>query len=311
MKKYLDFLSGTTDDYIVRWGLGDWVPVRTTTPPELITTAYYYHDAIIMARIAGLLGRDIDVNHFSSLASNIKMAFREEFMDAQTGKVGNGSQTSLSCPLYFKMFDPEIAYDILNKLVKDIENNDMNLDFGVLGSKFVPNALAEMGKIEVAYNMINTTDFPGWGHWVNQGANTLWEDWRGESSRNHIFFGDVSAWFYKYLGGIRPEEEKPGFKQFAIQPYFPEDLTWVKTHMESMYGPIESSWQKNNDDVSMNIRIPFNTSATIILPADITVEVREENGTALVVDQIIDENDHTKLKLFSGIYNIHFKIGSS
>jgi len=305
MKKYMEFLASTTNDYIVRWGLGDWVPVRTDTPPELITTAYFYSDAVIMAKIARLLNLDIDVNHFNSLASNINAAFRQEFMDLQFTTVGNASQTSLSCPLYFNMLDPELAEVILNKLVDNIENNDMNLDFGVLGSKFVPNALAEMGKIEVAYNMIHTTRFPGWGHWVSQGANTLWEDWKGQNSRNHIFFGDVSAWLYKYLGGIRPAEEQPGFKLFNINPYIPDDLNWVETRIESMYGPIESNWKRNANEVSMNIRIPFNTSASVILPTDSTVVIREASGTLLNIDEIY-RNDNTTFNLPSGTYNLSF-----
>jgi alpha-L-rhamnosidase len=306
MKKYMDFLSGTTEDYIVRWGLGDWVPVKTNTPPELLTTAYYYHDAIIMAKIAGALGFDIDVNRFNSLASNIKTAFTEHFMDDAMTNVGNGSQTSMSCPLYFRMLETGVSNSILEKLIDNIENNDMNLDFGVLGSKFVPNALAEMGKPEVAYNMINTTAFPGWGHWVSQGANTLWEDWKGESSRNHIFFGDVSAWFYKYLGGINPDETLPGFKHFSIQPYFPEDLTWVKSRTESMYGPIESNWEKKDNEILMRIQIPFNTSAMVILPADITLEVKNQDSSSLNLDQINSGETNTEFKLTSGRYLIKF-----
>jgi alpha-L-rhamnosidase len=205
------------------------------------------------------------------------------------------------------MLDPEVAKVILNKLVDNIENNDMNLDFGVLGSKFVPNALAEMGKIEVAYNMIHTTRFPGWGHWVSKGANTLWEDWKGQNSRNHIFFGDVSAWLYKYLGGIKPTEEQPGFKQFSINPYFPDDLNWVESRIESMYGPIESNWKRNANEISMNIRIPFNTSASVILPTDSTVIVKEANGTLLNIDEIY-RNDNTTFNLPSGSYDLSFTL---
>ena len=303
MKKYMDFLSRTTEDYIIRWGLGDWVPVRTETPPELITTAYYYHDAIIMAKIAGLLGMDIDVNRFSSLASNIKTAFSNSFIDMDSHIVGNGSQTSLSCPLYFEMLDPGYAHDILNNLVKVIENDNLNLDFGVLGSKFVPNVLAEMGKIDIAYDMIHTQDFPGWGYWVSQGANTLWEDWKGESSRNHIFFGDVSAWFYKYLGGIKPEEDQPGFKRFNIHPYFPEDLDWVSTKIESLYGRIESNWEKTEEGISMVVSIPFNTSARIILPAEARVKVTGPDSGILDVEEVTD-NDHSHFILLSGNYKI-------
>ncbi len=81
MKKYIEFLSKTAEDYIVHWGLGDWVPVRAKTPAQLITTAYYYQDAILMSKIAGVLGNDIEVNRYASLAANIKSAFEKQFID--------------------------------------------------------------------------------------------------------------------------------------------------------------------------------------------------------------------------------------
>lgn len=307
MKRYMEFLAGTTDDYIVRWGLGDWVPVRSSTPPELITTAYFYHDAVIMARIAGILGLEIDVNHFNSLASNIKKAFNEHFVDSETPEVGNGSQTSQSCPLYFNMLDPELSADILQKLIQNIGNNELNLDFGVLGAKFVPNVLAEMNQKEVAYRMINTTRFPGWGNWVSQGANTLWEDWRGENSRNHIFFGDVSAWFYRFLGGIRPDESHPGFKHFIVEPYFPDDLSYVNTQMESMYGLIQSNWEKEEKNVTMRVRIPFNTSATVRLPGNIMPVISPAEDITAEVDYWPEENI-TSFRLSAGMYEITFGI---
>jgi alpha-L-rhamnosidase len=307
MKRYIEFLSKTAEDNIVRWGLGDWVPVRASTPPELITTAYYYHDAVIMSKIAGVLGNDIDVNRYASLSANIKSSFEKYFIDKSTNIVGNGTQTALSCPLFFKMLDSDLAYEVLNNLVENIDNNDLNLDFGVLGSKFVPNTLAEMGKIDVAYNMINTTDFPGWGHWISQGATTLWEDWKGQSSRNHIFFGDVSAWFYKYLGGIRPVEEDPGYKHFNVKPYFPEDLSWVKSNTNSSYGRIENNWERVEDGITMDISIPFNTSASIILPGGSTYHVLSENKKEISVSEFTDDVDKVSFKLASGNYQI--KIG--
>jgi len=32
-------------------------------------------------------------------------------------------------------------------------------------------------------------------------------------SRNHIMFGEIGAWFYKALGGIKPDPDQPGFKK--------------------------------------------------------------------------------------------------
>jgi len=74
----------------------------------------------------------------------------------------------------------------------------------------VLNALLENGRADVAYRIVSQKDLPGWGWWIEQGATTLWEEWRGGASRFHIMYGDVSAWFYKALAGIRPWRMHPG-----------------------------------------------------------------------------------------------------
>ena len=82
MKKYLGFLESMATDYIVKFGLGDWCPPAGTAeerlaPAELTNTAYYYADACIVARIAGLLGKRSDVRRYESLAKRIKTATRK------------------------------------------------------------------------------------------------------------------------------------------------------------------------------------------------------------------------------------------
>ena len=62
---------------------------------------------------------------------------------------------------------------------------------------------------DLAYKVATQEDFPSWGAWIKEGATTLFEDWKvdeerkGAMSRNHIMFGEISAWFYKALGGIK------------------------------------------------------------------------------------------------------------
>lgn len=36
------------------------------------------------------------------------------------------------------------------------------------------------------------------------GATTLWEDWQGSGSLNHIFLGDITAWFFRALPASTP-----------------------------------------------------------------------------------------------------------
>ena len=58
---------------------------------------------------------------------------------------------------------------------------------------------------------------------VEQGATTLWETWTGSQyvpvlSRNHIMFGAVSDWYYKYLAGITMADNSRGWQQLVLRP---------------------------------------------------------------------------------------------
>lgn len=88
------------------------------------------------------------------------------------------------------------------------------------------------------------TTAPSYGDWIRRGATTLWEDWGDGSSRNHIMFGDIAAWFYQYLAGIQIDPAQPGFKHILIRPRPVGDLAWVRAKTESPFGPVASSWRR-------------------------------------------------------------------
>jgi alpha-L-rhamnosidase len=133
--------------------------------------------------------------------------------------------------------------------------------------------LACSGYIDDAFEVITQKEFPGWAWQLEHDATTLWENWNGKDSQNHIMFGDISAWMYQYLGGIQPLEEAPGFKRFILKPLFPSKLNNVTASYNSPYGLIKSSWERVNDKIKCTFKIPENSSADIVLPNQNKVNV--------------------------------------
>ncbi|MBK7438313.1 MAG: hypothetical protein IPI77_16310 [Saprospiraceae bacterium] len=70
---------------------------------------------------------------------------------------------------------------------------------------------------------------------INQGAATIWEAYGMESdntfSNCHPMFGTVTEWYYRWLGGIRPDPESPGFKGFTLAPSIPKRLEYHQLHL--------------------------------------------------------------------------------
>jgi alpha-L-rhamnosidase len=267
-KRYVDYLTTKADNGIVSIGLGDWVPAKSETPANVTSTGYYYRDALIVAKIARLLGRNDAARKYGDLALRIRDAFNREFFDADAGLYRPGTQTALSCALYHGLVPPQEYQRVLNNLVALVERNDGHLDAGILGTKYLIDALTAGGRADVVYQMATKTTFPSWGHWIEQGATTLWEQWDGGASRNHIMFGHISAWFYQVLGGINVDPETVGFKHIVIKPQLLGDIKWVRAEHESMYGTIESLWDIRDDTFTLKVAIPTNTTATIYVPSD-------------------------------------------
>ena len=271
IKRYVDHITEISPGYITHWGLGDWVPVRSKTPKQFTSSIYYYVDAKILANTAKLFGKEDDYQKYSELATNIKEEINSRFFDPKTAIYGSGFQTELSTALFWGVVPEEYIEKVANNLAKKVILDNSHIDVGLLGSKAILNALSENGHPDLAYEVATQDDFPSWGAWVKEGATTLFEDWKvdeerkGAMSRNHIMFGEIGAWFYKALGGIKPDPKQPGFKNILLEPHFVKGLEKFEAQHNGPYGKILSSWKKNNGKIFYDIIVPPNSSATLVI----------------------------------------------
>jgi alpha-L-rhamnosidase len=275
MKKYVDYCTGMATDHIVSFGLGDWCHVdqNRITPVALTSTAYYYVDCILLSKFAAIKGRISDQRKYAGLAEKIRAAFNRCFYKGD-GIYTNGEQAALGCAIYQGLVEDSEKDKVVAKLADIVKANGCKPDFGILGAKYVPRALSDNGHVELAYKLITQPEFPGWAHWLKQGATTLWESWSGESSRNHIMFGDISAWMYQYLAGILPDPDHPGFKHVTIKPQPVPDLKWVHSEYVLPAGKIVSKWEQMEGEFNLTVEIPPNTTGTIIMPNSERCEVK-------------------------------------
>jgi len=275
LKRYVDYLTSRAKDGIVNIGLNDWAPVKTVTAAGITDTAYYYVDTKIVALAAGLIGKKDDASRYQAQAARIKEAFAQKFYDPSSGVYDKGTQTALSCALYQGLVEPENKDRVLSNLVAAVEKSHWHIDTGILGAKYLLNALTENGRTDVAYQIAAQKDQPSWGWWIEQGATTLWEEWNGGSSRFHVMFGDIDAWFYKALAGINPDPQAPGFKHFFITPHVVGDLTSARAEYDSAQGKIISDWKVVNGEFRLVLTVPANSTATVSLPISDVTQVKE------------------------------------
>jgi alpha-L-rhamnosidase len=299
LKRYVDHITERSQDGLTDWGLGDWVPVKSKAPKELTSSAYYYVDATILSKSARLLGKTADYEKYSALADQIKKAVNAKYLDESTGIYGDGLQTELSVPLQWGLVPEHLKTKVAENLAKRVTADDEHIDVGLLGAKAILNSLSENGHADLAYRVAAQETFPSWGWWIVNGATTLYENWpidaKSDISMNHIMFGEISAWMYKALGGIFPDEAQPGFKNIVLKPNFVAGLDAFEAQHDGPYGTIVSKWARVKEGIEYEVVIPPNSTATLHLPGrNISVnglalnetkevEVKERSGMGVIL----------------------------
>ncbi|MDZ7690784.1 MAG: family 78 glycoside hydrolase catalytic domain [Balneolaceae bacterium] len=289
MKRYMGYLENLAsqndenpeESFIINefgghWdSIGEWeAPVRERNGPvnPLTHTYYWYLDSITFAKIAETLGEKEDQQYYLSLADSIKTAFNEKFFNPQTNLYGTDEpyQTYLLFALHGDLVPEDHRQAVLDNLINDIMvKSEGHLGTGILGTKHLFSVLTNEGREDVIHTMVTQKTFPSWGYWIENGATTLWENWRGESSHNHQMFGSANEYLYKYLAGIRAPTDSvttAGYKQILIKPYIPENLYHAEASVETMNGMVASSWKKTDQQLELNVTIPPNSTGKVSIP---------------------------------------------
>lgn len=240
MKRYLGFIAEKADDDgLVDYGLGDWCPPKglKVAPVCLTDSAYVYEFNRRTAVWAERFGESETAKICSARAAMMREAFNRRFYKGN-GIYADGQPTALAAALYFPgLCANDEADKVAGELVRRIREGKHKAAFGILGAKWVPRVLSDHGYIEDAWRIFIQPEYPGWARWTAR-HDTLWENWENTTtSFNHIMFGDLSAWAFEYLAGIKIIS--PGFEKVEIKPHLPEGVGSFSASYESPKGKIK------------------------------------------------------------------------
>ncbi len=317
MAKYTRYLASTRNEQgLAKGGLGDWydwTPEKghagyaQLTPLELTATALLYDDARIVAAAADMSGRAAETREFTELAERVREDFIAAYYDPAAQTVAGGSQAALAMALHFG-FVPEPDRDaVLENLVCAVEGDHYRPTTGEVCFRYLVRALADAGRSDVVYRIIDRTDPPGYGCMLRQyGLKTLSEQWdKPGSSLNHCMFGHIQEWFQGDVLGIRQAEGSVGFERLRIAPSPVGALLKASGHYDSPRGRIEVTWEKTDAVFALGVTIPGNTTAEIVLPAGSGAVVTESGapvGQAQGVLGVRSGESETVVTVGSGAY---------
>ena len=212
--KYFDYLdTKVRPDGLYEFGLGDWCPVgMVIKAPLVLTDSVTLYDILRKGEaIFNAIGQSERASKAASKAASVRQAIRRELIHGCTA--AGECQTSQAMCLYYGIFDEgeefEKAFAVLLDMIKATGGH---FDGGIFGSRSIFRLLAEHGEAPLAFDMICRTDGPSFGEWIAQGATSMYENFGAPQSRNHHFFGDISAFFIKHIAGI-------DYSRFDGKPY--------------------------------------------------------------------------------------------
>lgn len=286
----LDRLAGEDRLWNEGFQLGDWLdpsapperPSEAKTDKHLVASAYFAWSARHLARIAGVLGKSKDELHYLELARAAAKAFAAEYL-LPDGRMTSDAQTAYALAIVFDLFPGtelrQLAGKRLAGLVRQAGNR---IATGFAGTPVITDALAAVGELDTAYDLLLEEECPSWLYSVEQGGTTIWERWDsllpdgtvnpGEmTSFNHYALGAVADWMHRSVAGLAPLE--PGYRRILFRPQPGGGLSWASAAHETPYGRASISWRVADTGLSVHIEVPTGTTARLELPGQEPAEV--------------------------------------
>lgn len=281
---YGDWLNGNT---LILEG---WPRTGAAVSQELMATAFFAHSAELLSRMASVLGRTDDAEHYGKLSAQIKEAFNRTFVKAD-GVILGDTQAGYALALHFDLLPQDLREAAAKHMVEGIKARSAHLTTGIQSTGRLMLELTRYGFNDLAYELLNKRTVPSWLYMVEHGATTIWERWDGYvegrgyqdpgmNSFNHWAFGSVGEWMYRTILGINPDEDRPGYKHFIVRPCPGGGLTWAKGSYESAYGTIVSDWKIEGSVFTLKVKIPVNAAATVYVAASRPESVTESGRPA-------------------------------
>ncbi len=278
IKKFIKFQENLLDEnYTITNSLCDWLStdVEHPCPVYITSTSYFYSACVMTAEIAHILGDIETENHYINLSEIVKKRFNDNFVDANTGKVGTyeyGVQTAQCVPLYHGIIFEENRKIVAKYLKDSLKDTDGHISTGTYGTKCILEILSSYGYLKEAYEMVEKKDYPGWGYMIENGATTLWEEWGGGKvvpwggSLNHNALCPVGEWLYRHVAGMRPEKNSVAYEKIVFAPALELPIDSAACSHKTVRGDASISWRKDGNTATVDICVPKGSTARLIVP---------------------------------------------
>jgi alpha-L-rhamnosidase len=137
MTKWIDYIESQIQDLIwrkrVNCNYGDWLQIGSKTPKEILSTAYFAYDALLLSKMANAINKTSDAQKYLLLHAKISDAFMKAFVNTKDAKITGDTQTDYFLALAFEMLPKPLRALAANNLVDNIKAYNWHLTTGFVG----------------------------------------------------------------------------------------------------------------------------------------------------------------------------------
>jgi hypothetical protein len=298
---------------LIEHGLGDWGRgIAFGNNQANIETAIYYRCLQCVEMMARELGKHEEAEKFNQWAARIYATYNRHLLVTDDPSRPYAYYTSLdnyperdrdaiaqAMALQFGLVPAEHHNDVMAAFLDDV--SDGKIRAGEIGLRFLFNTLADAKRPDLVLQMARQEEHPSYMRFLRRGETTLLEFWQDECrSKCHDMLGTIYEWFYAAVLGLKPISD--AYRTFEIDPPYNSEFEHVKGSVDCPYGLIDIEYTRSETSVTLDLTVPFGTTATVRLPGDMKkAEYGQKEEKRIAVEG-------ADLTLTHGLYTVNIQL---
>jgi alpha-L-rhamnosidase len=236
------------------------------TEINTVVNAFHYRTLVLMAEIAGYIGKTVDYLLYKTQADKVKDAINEKLFDHGKGIYLDGEFSSHSS-LHANMM--ALAFNLVpekhKKTVVDFIKS-RGMACSVYGSQFLLEGLYNAGESDYAFGLMTAIHDRSWWNMIRSGSTMTMEAWdmkyKPNSDWNHAWGAAPANIIPGCMWGIRPV--KPGYAKAIIKPQL-NNLKNTNINVPTIRGNITAEFSHSGNSKDYLIAVPANMECDFVL----------------------------------------------
>ncbi len=223
---------------------------------------YGYYSNHLFGEIASILGEEEDAKLYENWAKKSKEAIQKGLMEK--GKLDLGRQGPYVLAFAFDLVPDSLKKSYADHFL-DLVSTSKHLGTGFLATPYLLDVLVELGRKDLAKEILFQDTKPSWLYEVKSGATSIWESWEAMDenhhpnpvSFDHYAFGIVDDWMLRHIAGIDIDYSRED--AIRICPDTSYGFHAVKRTVVTESGPVRVEC----NDKTLFVTLPANAKAVV------------------------------------------------